>query len=107
MNLASVPLHGERLRKERFGHPVDAVCIGFLCWVFQERLSDVIWTTVVDRMDAVPNTWEQEEVWLPGGALQLAPVLRRHQEATSDILPLDETQAERERKRVCWKAEVV
>ena len=34
------PLHGQRLRKDRFGHAADAAGVGFLCWVVPESLWD-------------------------------------------------------------------
>src|SRR5258708_5248463 len=60
LSCASASFHGERLRKERFGHAADAACIGFLCWVCQEGVHDVVWTSA-GRIYAVPHSWKQEE----------------------------------------------
>src|SRR5262249_26464758 len=57
-------LFGERSRKDRFGHPADAACVGFLCWVFPESVSDVDWTGADGRIYCVAHTWKQEEVTL-------------------------------------------
>src|SRR5215469_16173323 len=103
--LDPLPLHlpvrsRERLRKDRFWHAADAACVGFLCWIFQESVHDVLWTGADGSRDTVAHPWKQEEVPLAERLCGQHPVGRRRhriiltlqderRDATPDRLLLD------------------